>query len=183
MFTRNVSFVLLLLSVHLSATRSSLYGQSDKGTKTESVAAPTTPLVDPAIVGSWSSTMAAEKGGATISFGVRSDGAYVWVCIGPGRPLNRGRIQAFNGRWALVAENISFEDSGTYRFPTDNTMELVGRNEKFLFSLDEGTNAVATRKSAVEPPRAVVVKPPLKTLEPTAGQGVIGANGKTRTCH
>ncbi len=181
MFTRNVSLVLLLLPTYLGATQSWLYSQFDKGTKTDGVAAPATPLVDPAIVGSWSSTTAAEKGGATISFGVRSDGAYAWVCIGPGRPLNRGRIHAFNGRWTLVAENIRFEDAGTYRFPTDNTLELVGRNDKFLFSLDQGSGVVATRKSAVEPEREVVVNQPSKILVPTAGQGVIGATSRDAT--
>src|SRR5258706_1776498 len=78
--------------------------------------------VDPALVGSWRSTIKNDQGEWTLTFTLAASGEYTTSFAGPAAiPEEKGTFQGTQGRWSVVKAGGQ-RDDGTYTFPDENTV-------------------------------------------------------------
>ncbi|MBI3268953.1 MAG: hypothetical protein HYZ53_08020 [Planctomycetes bacterium] len=83
-------------------------------------------VVDPALVGRWTTTITNEHGTWKCTWSVPADGSYTTTFEGPAvLPPDRGTFRAHAGKWSSV-NALGIAAEGTYSFPDQASVTLTG---------------------------------------------------------
>lgn len=89
---------------------------------------PRTPLLDPALAGTWERNVPGARGQAMWTWVIEPGGAYSFSASGDGAPpAHRGVVHACSGRWTQLSTTSNWSDGGTYHLQDPSTLVLEGQ--------------------------------------------------------
>ena len=91
--------------------------------------APSSPAIDPALVGTWEIMVPSDRGISRWIWRIMGDGTYKFRAEGPrAAPAHEGTIAAVNGHWSIHANRglTNYDDSGSYEI-RDTAAVITGK--------------------------------------------------------